>query len=90
MFMYNEEYGMLLMSTSQDTGLDIPKDIALVNREDLPICEMFYPRLTSVNLGFVAPTRDVAVYLDQLIQGHVRKGSAHIPLGCKIVVPELD
>jgi DNA-binding LacI/PurR family transcriptional regulator len=87
-FTYNDEYGMLLMSALQDAGLEIPRDIALVGCDDLPLCEMLRPRLTSVNLGSGSPAHEIAVYFDQMIQGKDRTGSLSIPLVCKIVVRE--
>jgi DNA-binding LacI/PurR family transcriptional regulator len=87
-FTYNDEYGMFLMSALQDAGLEIPRDIALVGCDDLPLCEMLRPRLTSVNLGSGSPAHEIAVYFDQMIQGKDRTGSLSIPLVCKIVVRE--
>ena len=87
-FTYNDEYGMLLLSALQDAGLDVPADIALVGCDDLLLCEMLRPRLSSVNLGSGSPARDIAIYFDQMIQGQAHKDAPTIPLVCKIVVRE--
>lgn len=49
-FTYNDDYGLLLMGALKDAGLKIPDDIALVGCDDLPLCEMVRPRLSSVNI----------------------------------------
>ncbi|HSB66289.1 MAG TPA: LacI family DNA-binding transcriptional regulator [Anaerolineales bacterium] len=87
-FTYNDEYGMLLMAALQDAGLQIPADIALVGCDDLPLCELLRPRLTSVNLGSGSPAYAIAVYFDQMIRGQAPTGSPNIPLVCKMVVRE--
>ena len=87
-FTYNDEYGMLVMSALQDAGLDIPADIALVGCDDLPLCEILRPRLSSVNLGSSSPAREIAAYFNQSIQGQEPSESASIPLICKMVVRE--
>ena len=49
-FTYNDDYGLMLMGALEDVGLKIPDDIALVGCDDLPLCEMVRPRLSSVNI----------------------------------------
>jgi DNA-binding LacI/PurR family transcriptional regulator len=87
-FTYNDEYGMLLMTAFQDAGLKIPADIALVGCDDLPLCEMLRPRLTSVNLGSDSPAHEIAAYFDQMIRGKTPTGTPNIPLVCKVIVRE--
>jgi DNA-binding LacI/PurR family transcriptional regulator len=87
-FTYNDEYGMLLMAALQEAGFHLPADMALVGCDDLPLCEMLRPRLTSVNLGSGSPAHQVAVYFDQMIRGQTPTGSPNIPLVCNIVVRE--
>ncbi len=87
-FTYNDEYGMLLMSALQDVGLNIPGDIAHVGCDDLPLCEMLRPRLTSVNLGATSPAHEISSYFDQMIRGQTPTGTPNIPLVCKIIIRE--
>lgn len=87
-FTYNDEYGMLLMSALQDSGFNIPGDIALVGCDDLAICELLRPRLTSVNLSQGGPERDIAAYLDDIIQGREPQTPPHMPVRCKIIMRE--
>lgn len=45
---------MLLMRALLDAGLAIPDDIAVAGADDLPLCTLLRPRLTSVHLEAVA------------------------------------
>jgi DNA-binding LacI/PurR family transcriptional regulator len=87
-FTYNDEYGLLLMSALQDVEINIPSDIALIGCDDLPLCEMLRPRLTSVNIAPDFPARDIANYFDQMIQGQDPNFPSLIPLACNIIVRE--
>jgi DNA-binding LacI/PurR family transcriptional regulator len=49
-FTYNDDYGLMLMGALEDVGLKIPGNIALVGCDDLPLCEMVRPQLSSVNI----------------------------------------
>ena len=87
-FTYNDEYGLLLMSALQNVGLDIPADIALMGCDDLPLCEMLRPRLTSVNLGSGETAREIAIHFDRMIQGTAHNPPSQIQPACSIVVRE--
>jgi len=86
-FTYNDEYGLLLMSALQDVSLNIPADIALIGCDDLPLCEMLRPRLTSINLGSGA-AREIAIHFDHMIQGHSQNPPPRIETACTLVVRE--
>ena len=47
-FAYNDEYAMLVAASLRDAGVRIPADIALVGADDLMLCRLLRPRLTSV------------------------------------------
>jgi DNA-binding LacI/PurR family transcriptional regulator len=68
-FTYNDDYGLLLMGALQDVGLRIPDDIALVGCDDLPLCEMVRPRLSSVNIGSSGNAEYIVNRFHQMIQG---------------------
>lgn len=87
-FTYNDEYGMLLMSALQDARLSIPDDIALVGCDNLPLCELLRPQLTSIQTSPDLSAHAIAVFFDELIQG---RGSKEPPLAVadpKIVARE--
>ncbi|MCF2527680.1 LacI family DNA-binding transcriptional regulator [Yinghuangia soli] len=59
-FGYNDEYGALLLGALHDAGIRVPDEIALVGTDDLPLCEMVRPRLTSVGFTFSVPMARIA------------------------------
>ena len=71
-FAYNDEYGMLLLRAILDAGLDVPGDVAVVGADDLPLCDLLRPRLTSVHMEAVSSARSVADTLHGLVQGGSR------------------
>src|SRR5437879_5004062 len=68
-FTYNDEYGMLLMRALLAAGLRVPGDVALVGADDLPLCDLLRPRLTSVHVDAVPSAHSVAETLHALLQG---------------------
>jgi DNA-binding LacI/PurR family transcriptional regulator len=87
-FAYNDEYGMLLMRAVLDAGLGVPADVALVGADDLPLCELVRPPLTSVHLEVVSSARSVAETLHAMIQGKRPPAPAMRLLQSRIVVRE--
>jgi DNA-binding LacI/PurR family transcriptional regulator len=71
-FAYNDEYAMLLLRALLDAGLRVPADVAVVGADDLPLCELLRPRLTSVHLEAISSARSVAETLDGMIKGTLR------------------
>ena len=85
-FTYNDEYGLLLMGALQDAGLSIPAEIALVGCDDLPLCEMVRPRITSVNLAPDQHADKIATYFHRMIVGEQLAPFTSIPLPYHIVI----
>lgn len=71
-FAYNDEFGMLLMRALLDAGLQVPADVAVIGVDDLPLCDLLRPRLTSVHLEADFSARSVAETLDGMIRGTLR------------------
>jgi DNA-binding LacI/PurR family transcriptional regulator len=68
-FAYNDEYAMLVMQALHDAGFAIPNDIALVGADDLRLCMLLRPRLTSVHKEDGAGIDAAAAAFHALIQG---------------------
>ena len=68
-FAFNDEYGALLMGALHDVGLSVPGDVALIGCDNLPICNVVRPRLTSISTSSTAAARAIAAYFDASIQG---------------------
>ncbi|WP_439675019.1 LacI family DNA-binding transcriptional regulator [Embleya sp. MST-111070] len=68
---YNDEYAALLLGALADAGLDVPGRLAVVGTDDLTLCEMVRPRLTSVAFEEVIPMRAVAAAIIAAGEGAV-------------------
>src|SRR6266545_4723200 len=68
-FAYNDDYAMLLMRALLDADFAIPRDIALVGADNLPIGTLLRPRLTSVHKEDMAGIDAAAETFHALIQG---------------------
>lgn len=68
-FAYNDEYAMLVMRAIQDEGFAVPGDMAIVGADDLPLCTLLRPRLTSVAALGGATGSELAERIHVLIQG---------------------
>lgn len=66
MFAYNDEYAMLVAAALHDSGIRVPGDIALVGADDLMLCRLMRPRLSSVRT--VLPSGgQLAALIDELV-----------------------
>jgi DNA-binding LacI/PurR family transcriptional regulator len=68
LFTYNDEFGMLFMRVLKDHGFAIPGDIALVGCDDLPMCVLLSPRLSSVSMGMTDSADGIAEEFIKLIR----------------------
>lgn len=66
-FTYNDEYAMLVAASIQDAGLRIPQDVALVGCDDLMLCRLLRPRLTSVRTE-LPDGRRLAELIDRFVR----------------------
>jgi len=87
-FAYNDEYGMLLLRAALDAGLRVPEDVAVVGADDLPLCDLVRPRLTSVHMEAVSSARSVADTLHGMIRDPRTRLPAMRLLQPRIVVRE--
>ena len=67
-FSYNDEYGALLLTALQREGVSIPEEISVIGCDNLPICDILTPRLTSVSMGSDSSIEEVAEVLEKMIE----------------------
>jgi DNA-binding LacI/PurR family transcriptional regulator len=65
-FAYNDEYAMLVAASLRDAGVRIPDDVALVGADDLMLCRLLRPRLTTVRTEMPAGLR-LAELIDRFV-----------------------
>lgn len=79
-FTYNDEYGGLLLSALVDVGIRIPDEVALLGCDNLALCEMLQPALSSIDLGPSQSAVQIADYFDRMIQGGQPEISLMLPV----------
>ena len=87
-FTYNDEYGGLLMNALADVNIRIPQDIALLRCDNLSLCEMLRPRLTSIDLGSSKHAKDIVDSFLRMIKGEKLEIPSLLPLSCNLIVRE--
>jgi DNA-binding LacI/PurR family transcriptional regulator len=87
-FAYNDEYAFLLLAALQDAGLRVPDDIALVGCDDLTLCLLTRPRLTSVRTGVPERIQALVTYFDALMQNQAPDKPPNLGLSFDLVVRE--
>ena len=66
-FVYNDDYALLLVHCLLDRGFDVPGDLAVVGCDNAPADELLRPTLSTVDLGHVA----VATFVAELLHGEI-------------------
>ena len=61
------------LSTLHDAGLAVPGEVAVVGMDNSPLCDVVYPRLTSVDLGAARRARAAAGLLMKRIEEPTRR-----------------
>lgn len=51
---YNDDYALLALRALVDAGVRVPDDIAVIGCDNLPVAELFTPRLTTVDVDMAA------------------------------------
>ncbi len=78
LFTYSDDYAIMLMSALLDRGFRIPEDIALIGSDDLHICTLLRPQLSSIRFDYSFSTTRVAAFFHAIIQGEI-EGNPSIP-----------
>ena len=47
---YNDDYALLALRALVDAGVRVPDDVAVIGCDNLPVSELFTPRLTTVDV----------------------------------------
>nr|WP_249417122.1 LacI family DNA-binding transcriptional regulator [Streptomyces sp. TS71-3] len=86
-FTYNDEYAMLLMRALQDEGVSVPGDTAVMGADDLMLCRLLRPRLSTVRIGLPSG-RALAELVDRLVRTPGTRAEAHDLLAATAVQRE--
>jgi LacI family transcriptional regulator len=61
------------MNVARDIGIRIPEDLSITGFDNLPICSLFTPRLTTVAQDFSGMGESAVSLLDMAIKNPQRK-----------------
>ena len=81
---YNDDYALLALRALVDAGIRVPDDIAVIGCDNLPVAELFMPRLTTVDVDMSAWGRSIADALHQILCSG--EGPEVIPAPTPVVV----
>ena len=64
---YNDDYALLALRALVDAGVRVPDDVAVIGCDNLPVSELFTPRLTTVDVDMSALGTLIADTLHQIL-----------------------
>ncbi len=64
---YNDDYALLALRALTDAGARVPDDVAVIGCDNLPVAELFAPRLTTIHVDMVELGTRIADAIHQLI-----------------------
>ena len=64
---YNDDYALLALRSLVDAGIRVPEDVAVIGCDNLPVAELFTPRLTTVDIDMTELGLRIADTLHQML-----------------------
>lgn len=77
-FAYNDEYAVMLMGALLKAGMSIPGDVAVIGCDNLRLCDLVFPPLTSIALHPEASGRALAERFHAVVCGLPYQRPAYI------------
>lgn len=85
-FAANDNMAVGAMLALQEAGLDVPRDVALVGFDDIPLASLVRPGLTTLKIQIAETGRNALERLAKLIES---AGGSIADTACEVVRPEL-
>lgn len=79
-FAVSDYYAMELMQFLHEQGIRIPKDISVAGFDDVPLCEMVSPALTTVRQDGKQRAKQAVAMLKELKAGTISGGTFRLPV----------
>jgi DNA-binding LacI/PurR family transcriptional regulator len=76
---YNDDFALLALRALLDAGIRVPEDIAVIGCDNLPVAELFTPRLTTVDVDMRALGTDIAEGLHRILATGARPEVIPVP-----------
>lgn len=64
---YNDDYALLALRALLDAGVRVPEDVAVIGCDNLPVAELFTPRLTTIHVDMQELGTTIADTLHQIL-----------------------
>ena len=81
---YNDDYALLALRALLDAGVRVPDDIAVIGCDNLPVAELFTPRLTTIDVDMRELGTSIADTLHQILS--TGTGPDIIPMPTPVVI----
>lgn len=72
---YNDQVAMGVITAARQRGVDVPGELSVVGRDDIPLAEMIHPALTTVR----QPMRTLGEQAVHLLFAHIQKRAGPAP-----------
>lgn len=79
-FAVSDYYAIDLMCFLQENGFSVPDDISIAGFDDIPLCEMIYPSLTTVRQDGAMRAKIAIEKLRKLKDGHETQTAVTLPV----------
>ncbi|MEU8139328.1 LacI family DNA-binding transcriptional regulator [Streptodolium elevatio] len=87
-FAGNDDFALMIISALRECGWSVPDDMAVVGADDLPFCDLVWPRLTSVAMHTRTMGSGAADMVTALMTGRPYKHRDHMVVHPRVVVRE--
>ncbi|MDI2126417.1 LacI family DNA-binding transcriptional regulator [Yinghuangia seranimata] len=87
-FAGNDDFALMIISALRECGWTVPGDMAVVGADDLPFCDLVWPRLTSVAMHTRTMGGGAADALTSLMAGKPYKHRDRMVVHPRVVVRE--
>ncbi|NUU23276.1 MAG: LacI family DNA-binding transcriptional regulator [Streptomycetaceae bacterium] len=87
-FAGNDDFALMIISALRECGWTVPDDMAVVGADDLPFCDLVWPRLTSVAMHTRTMGSGAADMVTALMAGKPYKHRNHMVVHPRVVVRE--
>jgi DNA-binding LacI/PurR family transcriptional regulator len=87
-FAGNDDFALMIISALRECGWSVPDDMAVVGADDLPFCDLVWPRLTSVAMHTRTMGLGASDAITTLIQGRDYRPGGRMVVHPRVVVRE--
>ncbi|MET7300633.1 LacI family DNA-binding transcriptional regulator [Embleya sp. NPDC005575] len=87
-FAGNDDFALMIISALRECGWSVPGDMAVVGADDLPFCDLVWPRLTSVSMHTRTMGSGASDAITTLIRGRDYRPGGRMVVHPRVMVRE--